>query len=214
MNIQWFGLGQFSITGKLGGDEVGLVFDPFTDKFGIKPPRSLQADIIARSHEGKYADGGDYISASDDREVFEVHHAGEYESRSIFVHGVSAPVEGYDMHSLYKVFIEDISVAHLGVLNRLLKDKEVEALGDVDILIVPVGGDDVLSGKTAAEVVNQVEPRVVIPAYYHSDKLKTKHEGVESFVKELGVTPDKQKKYKVSKSGLPQEDMELIILEA
>lgn len=202
------------MTGKLGGDDVGLVFDPFTNDFGVKAPRALQADIVARTHAGRYADGADYLSASEGRDIFEVRHAGEYESRSIFVHGVHVPLEEMPTHTVYKMFLEDVSVAHLGVLNRTLKDKEVELLGDVDVLIVPAGGKDVASGKLAAEIVNQVEPRIVIPSHIHIDKLSTGHEGVEAFVKELGISPQNESKLKLSKSSLPQEDMELIILAA
>lgn len=213
MNIQWFGLGNFSISGKMGGDDVICVTDPFTDKFGLRPARAQQAHMLVCSHEGGYADNIESVAAPEGKTLFTATHAGEFESNKIFAHGIHVPTKANPAHTIYRIFIEDMVVGFLGALDRKLNDDEIEALGDVHVLIVPVGGDDVLSPGDAADVVGQVEPRIVIPSYYHSEGLKTKHGTVESFIKSIGVTPVRESKYKVTKSSLPEEDMVLVVLE-
>jgi hypothetical protein len=214
MQIQWFGLGCFSISGKIASEEVTCVTDPFSADFGIRPPRAIQGGMVIQSHAKGYADNIDLVQASEEKPVFSISHAGEYESHGIFVNGVHAPTKGNHEHTIYRILFEDISIGFLGALDRKLTDSEIEALGDIHILIMPVGGDDVLSPNDAADVAAQVEPRIVIPSYYHTDGLKTKHGTVESFIKSIGVTPVREQKYKITKSGLPEEDMGLVILEA
>lgn len=214
MIIQWFGLGNFSISGKVGGEDVAVVTDPYGDTFGVRPPRAMQANMVAQSHQKGYADNIDMVTAPEGKEVFAVTHAGEYETSGVFVNGIHAPTKALPGHTIYRVFLEEMSIGFLGALDRKLTDSEIEDLGDIHVLILPVGGDDVLSPADAADVVAQVEPRIVIPAHYHIDKLNTKHGTVESFVKSLGVTPTREQKFKVTKSSLPAEDMELVILEA
>lgn len=214
MIIQWFGLGNFSISGKMGGEDVTLITDPFADDFGIRAPRTSQANMVVRSHAKGYADNIDAVVAPEGKDVFPVTHAGEYEASGVFAAGIHAPTKTRKDHTIYRIFFEDISIGFLGAIDRKLADDEVEALGEVHVLILPVGGDDVLSPNDAADVVSQIEPRIVIPAYYHTDGLKTKHGTVESFVKSIGIAPVKEQKYKITKSGLPAEDMGLVILEA
>lgn len=188
--------------------------DPFTNDFGIKAPRAMQAGLLVQSHQKGYADNDDVAQPAEGKKVFSITHAGEYEASGVFVNGIFAPTKSYPEHTMYRILLDDVAVGFLGALDRKLTDAEIEALGDIHVLIVPVGGDDVLSPDTAADVVSQVEPRVVIPAYCHTDGLKTKHGTVESFIKSLGVTPSRESKYKVTKSSLPADDMALVILEA
>jgi L-ascorbate metabolism protein UlaG (beta-lactamase superfamily) len=85
-------------------------------------------------------------------------------------------------------------------------------LAGVDILMIPVGGNDSLDAKKAVEVVSQIEPRIVIPMHYAATGIKVALDSVEKFIKELGIKPREEEKLKISKKDLPQEDMELVIL--
>ena len=79
-------------------------------------------------------------------------------------------------------------------------------------MLIPVGGKYTLNAKKAVEVISQVEPRIVIPMHYKVPGLKLDIEGVDKFVKELGIKPTNEEKLKINKKDLPQEDMELVIL--
>jgi len=62
----------------------------------------------------------------------------------------------------------DISIAHLGDLGEVLTEKQIIDLGDVDILLIPVGGKYTINGSQAAEVVRQIGPRLIVPMHYIS----------------------------------------------
>lgn len=88
----------------------------------------------------------------------------------------------------------------------------MEQFEGTDILLIPVGGNFTIGAKKAVEVVSQIEPRIVIPMHYKVPGLKIDLDGVEKFIKELGLKPTYEDKLKISKKDLPQEDMELVVL--
>ena len=81
-----------------------------------------------------------------------------------------------------------------------------------DILLIPVGGTYTINAKTAVEIVSQIEPRIIIPMHYALPGLKVKLDGVDKFIKEMGLKPTYEDKLKITKKELPQEDVELVIL--
>lgn len=212
MQIQWHGLGCFSVTGKPVQGEVTVITDPFKDKFGVKPPRAMKAAMVVSSHDGDLANNTSFVEPEEGKEVFEVAHAGEYEVDGAFVIGVNAPLKDGTQHAIYRINMEGINVGFLGALDRPLKEKEIEAFGDIHVLIVPVGGDTVLDAQKANEVVAGVEPRIVIPSHYASGKLNLGWANEEAFCKELSCPRKDETKLKITKAGLPVEDMDLIVL--
>lgn len=213
MQIQWHGLGCFSLTGKSVSNDVNVVFDPFGSKFGLKPPKGLRASIVAQSDESEMANNIGLVVADEEGEKpFSINHAGEYEVKGVFINGINAPKKDGEMHTIYRVFMEGMSIAFLGSLDRVLTDKEIEALGDINILILPVGGEKVLDAKKANEVVAQVEPRVIIPSHFAVKGLDLELADHETFCKEIACPRKDENKFKISKSGLPVDDMQLIVL--
>ena len=103
-------------------------------------------------------------------------------------------------------------MAHLGDLGHTLDIKQLERLKGSDILLIPVGGKYTLDGKMAAEVVSQIEPRIVIPMHYKINGSKVDIDNVDRFVREIGLKPRYEEKLKISKKDLPQEEMELVIM--
>jgi L-ascorbate metabolism protein UlaG (beta-lactamase superfamily) len=101
---------------------------------------------------------------------------------------------------------------HLGDLGHVLDNKQLEMLVGTDILMIPIGGIFTLDAKKAVEVISQIEPRIVIPMHYKLPDSKIDVEGVEKFIKEIGVKPREEEKLKISKRDLPTEDMELVIM--
>ena len=80
-------------------------------------------------------------------------------------------------------------------------------------MLIPVGGKYTINAAKAVEVISQIEPRIVIPMHYKVPGLKIDLDGVEKFIKELGLKPRQEEKLKILKKDLPQEDMELVVLE-
>ena len=98
-------------------------------------------------------------------------------------------------------------------VRRILSEEELEFIGDVDILLVPVGGDSVLDGEKAAEVVRQIEPRLVIPMQFKIKDLKIKRSDESKFLKEMGGKSENENKLKISRKDLPEDTTRVIVLE-
>ncbi len=95
--------------------------------------------------------------------------------------------DGHSRNLAFVIDIDDIKVCHLGDIQRVPTGDEVEELSGIDILLVPVGGGRVMGAAKAAEMVSLLEPKIVIPMTYKTDVSKGDFEGVDHFIKEMGV---------------------------
>lgn len=212
MQITWNGLGSFTINAKPVTGDVALVTDPFENSTGLKLPRALAASIVIASHNGPDASNTSAVGGEESKTPFTVTHAGEYEVKGIFVHGIDAPLKDGSDHTIYRITAEGMRIGFLGSIDRTLKDKELEKLGNIDILILPVGGNGVLDKEAANDVVSQVEPRMVIPSHFDTKGLNEKRDDVEGFCKELACVKEEMNKLKITKASLPAEDMKISVL--
>lgn len=209
MQISWNGLGSFTISAKPAQDEVTLVTNPFAVD-NVRFPRSLAASIIVASHEGDdTANRAAIVGEHEGKKPFIIEHAGEYEVQGFFVTGVDVPKKGGSAHTIYRFDAEGIRVGFLGSLDRPLTEKEMEALGPIDVLIVPAGGKDVLNATGAAEVIAQIEPRVVIASYVSSE---AGYGDASALKRELSCASEDVAKAKLTRASLPEEEMKLIVL--
>ncbi|MDP2708958.1 MAG: MBL fold metallo-hydrolase [bacterium] len=212
MYITWLGQSCFKLQDKIGSDGVTLVTDPYEDKIGLKLPR-LEADIVTISH-GHY----DHNNAAALRGGhFLIDTAGEYDIKGVFIEGVESwhdesGGKERGKNIIYRIEMEDISITHLGDLGHVLDTKQLEKLEGTDILLIPVGGTYTINAAKAVEVISQIEPRIVIPMHYKVPGLKAELDGVDKFIKELGLKPRQEEKLKIVKKDLPSEDMELVVL--
>jgi len=207
----WHGLSCFYIEAKNGDAVANLVTDPFDAETGLKIPRNLSADVVTVSCDQSSCNNIEAVKAVGEKKMFVIKSPGEYEVGGLFVYGISAP-DG--LTTLYRYEVGDLSVAHLGGLGADLLDEQREALEDVDVLLIPVGGETVLNAKRAVEIVTRLSPRIVIPMYCASPGLKLKFDPVEKFLKEMGVgSPERVAKWKAVKKDLPAEETKVIILE-
>lgn len=210
MTINWFGQSCFRIEVKEGS----VLIDPFSKEIGLKPPK-IKDDIVLVSH-----DHDDHNNTEDiNPEAFLINTPGEYEKKGIAIRGISSyhdKTEGKErgMNTIYVMKTEDMTICHLGDLGQeKLDEKQVDEIGDIDILLVPVGGNYTINYKEAIGVIGQIEPKIIIPMRYKVKDLKIDLDGPDKFVKELGLTPEKVDKYKIAKKFLPLEEMKLVILE-
>ena len=212
MIITWLGQACFKMQNKVGPDGVTIVTDPFDKTTGLKPP-NFEADIVTVSHDHYDHNNIKTIRGN----PFVINSAGEYEIKSVFIEGVESyhdEKQGNERgdNVIYRIDMDNISVTHLGDLGHVLDNKQLEKLTGTDILLIPVGGKYTIDAKKAMEVVSQIEPRIVIPMHYRVKGLKIDVEGVDKFIKEMGVKPTYEEKLKISKRDLPAEDMELVVL--
>jgi L-ascorbate metabolism protein UlaG (beta-lactamase superfamily) len=145
--------------------------------------------------------------------LFTIAQAGEYESSGIFVYCLKH-ANGAEASSLIsRVTLEGMTIAHLGSLAKELSQDQLELFKNVDVLFVPVGGAKVLDAKKAAQVVESIEPRVVIPMHTALKGLKTKYDTADAFFKIVGSTPKPMERLKLLKKELPLETMDVYHLE-
>lgn len=213
MIITWNGLGSVVLTAKPGQTEVSLVTNPFFAEGSLKFPKQIESSIIVQSHHDDSTGNTDAIVAEHDggRAPFVVDHPGEYEVRGMFVTGISAPKKDGTAHTIFRFDVEGMHVGYLGAIDRALTAKEQELLGAVDILLVPAGGNDVLAAAAAAELVTQIEPRVVVPIYVNAFE-GDGYGDAAAFVREIGAPVETLGKYKIARAGLPEEDLQVVVL--
>lgn len=214
MEITWYGHSCFRLMER---GMASIVTDPFdSDVVGFEPLK-LRADIVTVSHE---APGHNFVSAVKGTS-HQIDNPGEYEIGGVFITGVQTDANGKKAvekprNTLYVFDFDGITVAHLGDLRQVPTQAEVEALGTVNVVLVPVGGGNGLHAAKAAEVISLIEPDIVIPMHYGHEKSKPGLEldPLSKFLKEMGLTaPEPLPSLKVTRSSLPEET-KVIVLEA
>ncbi len=215
MEIQYLGHASF----KLKGKTASVVTDPFDPTLtGFKFPKGTICDMVTVSHD--HSDHN-FIKAIEGQPLV-FSGPGEYESKGVQIIGIATwhDTSGGNergKNTAYRIDIDNISVVHLGDLGHKLTEEQEEFLGDIDILLIPVGGFYTIDAKTASEVVTQLEPAIVIPMHYktpqHTVKTFGSLTGVETFLKEMGkegAVP--LPKLKITQDTLPQET-QVVVLE-
>lgn len=144
-------------------------------------------------------------------ETLVVDGPGEYEVKNCSIRGIPARRhsdlrEDSKTATMYRLDLDGTSVVILGHIDPKLSEEQLEALGVVDILIIPVGGNGyTLDSKSAVQLVRKIEPKVVIPTHYAEEGLtyEVPQQPLEEFIKELGVTAEELPKLKVKAGLLP-----------
>ena len=210
MQLQWFGLSCVKISAQ--ASEVTVFVDPFDPSTGVRLSKQ-SADLVLVSTDLPEYSFVETVRSGEDKAPFFISTPGEYEAKGVFVYGVSVLQEPRLV--AYAIHIDDVSLACLGPLNRTLTVTELDELGQIDILLVPVGGHGVLDAKKAVEVCKQIEPRVVIPIHYQVAGFKKQLDPVGHFLKEYGAPAvEGVDKVKFMKKDLPADETKVVILDA
>jgi len=189
---------------RIRGSNATIITDPYSPSLGYSLGKPT-ARIVTVSHQHQ----GHSYTQSIDGEPRLVTLPGEYEISSALIIGIATfhdDEEGKKMgkNIVYLIEVDGISVCHLGDLGHVLTTEQVEELGNVDVLLLPVGGVSTINAPVAAEVVRQLEPQVVVPMHYKTPALNRELEPVERFLKEMGVKEiNSQPKLSLTKPSLP-----------
>ena len=207
MEITWLGHSCFKIKGK----EVILVTDPCNESIGYSLGKPA-ASIVTLSHPHP---GHSYVAGIEGNPRV-INRAGEYEISGIFITGISTfhDSEGgksRGKNTVYFIEVEGIKLCHLGDLGHVPSAHQLEELGNIEVLFVPVGGVSTINAKMAAEIVRFLNPKVVIPMHYKTEKVSWL-EPLSKFLKEMGlkeIAP--QLKLSITRSNLPQETQVVVL---
>ncbi|MBI2484106.1 MBL fold metallo-hydrolase [Candidatus Uhrbacteria bacterium] len=200
MVLQWYGHACFRL--QANTQDATVLIDPFDVSIGWKLPR-LSADIVLISTDSREHAAIETVKRVGEAEPFLIKEAGEYEVRGVLMHAIPV-ISG----RVFVIRMDEMTLMHCGTLNRAFTEEELDSIGRVDILIVPVGGGTVLDARKAADLASQLEPRIVIPMQYQLAGLKKQMDTLDPFIKELGMKrPEAVDKFKLLKKDLPAEEM-------
>jgi len=231
MQIIWHGQFCFQIIAhRERNNQVNIVIDPFDETTGLRVPK-LEADVLllSRSHHGEdntKAVSGTLHSTGGVDTPFLINGPGEYEVKEVFVHGIpsfhnNVLSEEKSQNTIYTIEVEGIQLCHLGAFSQKeLTPDQLEKIGEVDILMIPIGGfphqnqrQETISSKEAPKIMSQIEPKIIIPMYYQIPKLKIKLDGLDKFLKTMGIKSiEPLPKLLVKKKDLPEEEVKIIVL--
>lgn len=216
MNITWYGQSCFRLTpqGQKKAKWSSLLIDPFDESTGLKMPK-VEADILLITHNHKDHNNQKSIKG----ETFVIDSPGEYELRDVFVQGISSfhdNEKGKErgLNTIFTIEAEDITICHMGDFGQEeLTDKQLRDIGEVDVLMIPVGGVHTVDVKEATKVISQIEPRIIIPMHYKIPGLKIELDDLASFLKAIGEkSATAEDKLTIQKKNLPAGEMKIVPL--
>ena len=206
MEITWYGHSCLRLTER---NMATVVTDPYDNKSIGYFPLKLKADIVTISHDSPGHNNSEAVKGASHI----IDGPGEFEIGGVFITGVQTDGDGtgkktkdQTRNTLYVFDYDGLTVAHLGDLKQAPPQNDIEALGTVNVALVPVGGGGGLNAAKAAEVISLLEPNIVIPMHYATPDVKVSLESLNKFIKEMGLSkPETQPSLKVTRSSLPEE---------
>lgn len=198
MDIEYKGANCITLSTKQGT----IVVDPKLSQVGLKD-YSGKMSVQLATQEGLALKKDDVLLISG---------PGEYEVEGMSIRGIAAqrhidtPDQGLKS-TMYRVDSGDVSVAILGHIASQLTEIQLESLGVIDVLVIPVGGNGfTLDAHAAVQIVRQIEPKVVIPTHYAEKGInyEVPQAELDTFIKETGVTPAEAAKLKLKAGSLPE----------
>ena len=181
MIIRWHGHACFEI-----GNDITIVTDPHDGRsIGIKPPQ-VTADLVLVSHSHLDHNSVKTVSKGSTRNVTD---PGKHEELGINITGISsfhddAQGERRGANCIFKFAIDNINFCHLGDLGHVLTPEQIEALGKIDILFVPIGNVFTIGAQDAWKTINLLKPRVAIPMHYRVGGLSLSIQPLDPFVEQ------------------------------
>ena len=210
MEITWYGHSCFRIMER---GMASVVTDPYDHNIVGYTPLKLRADIVSISQDEP---GHNFVSAVKGN-PFLIKGPGEFEIGGVFITAVQIDGRGKKKsneprNTLYVFDYESVTVAHLGDLRSVPSQTDIEALGQVNVALVPIGGGNGLTAAHAGEVVSMLEPGIVIPMQFRTPDTIINLEPLSKFLKEMGAgTPTPEPVLKISQTTVPSETRVVIL---
>lgn len=209
MEITWYGHSCFRLAER---GLASVVTDPYDHQTVGYQPLSLRGNIVSVSHD---APGHNHVSAIKSKPRV-IKGPGEFEIGGVFITAVQT--NGHNRQKSEKKNIlcvfdySGVTVAHLGDILRVPSQSQVEALGTVNVALVPVGSGNGLNAAKAAEVISLLEPGIVIPMHYNTPDCKIELDSLDKFLKEMGLSSiEAVPSLKVTKSAIPTETKVVVL---
>lgn len=212
MDITYLGHSAFKLRGKI----ATIITDPYAASVGFDMPKA-SADIVTVSHQHEDHNAVNKVSGTARRpEPYLIQAPGEYEVSGVGVFGWQTfhdDTEGKQRgkNTVYIIHLDGLRICHLGDLGHVLSESQIHQIGEVDVLLVPVGGFYTINAKQAVEVIKELQPSVIVPMHYqtsrHNQEMFAQVAPVSQFLTEMGLEEpiEPQEKLVLTPAELPEE---------
>ena|SRR3989338_4144387 len=207
MTLTWYGLSSFKIA-SVGG-ETTIITDPFSaSESGLTAPRG-GASIVLISKDNKLHNNIDGITG----EPKILRNPGEFDINGVHIRGIYDGGRG-DGTIIFHIEVDGVKIGFLGgLVSRELTEQQLEDLNGVDVLLIPVGGKEkVCNWEWASHIVQQIEPRFVVPCFFKQPGLKFDLDSPEKFVKELGNEPQNLERLTLKPKDVAGDITQVVLL--
>ncbi|MBU1292976.1 MBL fold metallo-hydrolase [Patescibacteria group bacterium] len=196
--------------------DLTVVFDPIA-KGGSLPAVRFGADLALSSRNHPDMNGLAEV-AFGGKVPFEINGPGEYEQSGVTIQGFltksqyGLPKGTLDaVNTVYAVGLEGMTLVHLGALSDTVLSHEArEAIDEIDVLFVPVGGDGVLSPAEAAKLAISLQPRIIVPMHWSG---MGEPKALDTFLSEEGSKDaEKVEKLTLKKKDAAAKDGAIIVI--
>jgi L-ascorbate metabolism protein UlaG (beta-lactamase superfamily) len=203
-------LGAESLKVQFG--DIVLAYNPVSKDSKIKSV-TYGSDVVLSSLNHPDFNGVENASRGE-KSPFIINGPGEYEVKGVFVKGYISPSTyggAMKINTIYTVSLEGINLCFLGALSSPeLKDEVIEAMDEIDILFMPIGGEGVLDAASAYKLSVQLEPKIIIPMHYGSVGDKN---ALKTFLKESGEDVASVDKLTIKKKDLEGKEGDVVVLD-
>jgi len=201
MVITYYGAACF----KVQSGETVLAFNPPSKESEYKSPRFASDIVLVSSNHKDYNGWESLLGKTEGAKPFVAEGQGEYEVSGIYIKGIGSNGRN---NTVYSLVLEDISICHLGALSKEMDPSLKEAVGEADILFIPIGGGELLDPQKAAGAAIHLEAKIVIPMNYNESQLK-------QFIKEFGAgEATAADKLTIKKKDLAEKKGEVVVLKS
>ncbi|NLB87994.1 MAG: MBL fold metallo-hydrolase [Syntrophomonadaceae bacterium] len=208
MKIKWLGHASFII------ETLGkrIITDPFDEQVGY-PVYADEVDYATISHD-HWDHNATHVLKENPHIVDTVD---ELDFDGLIIKGIDSyhdPEQGKLRGSniIFKIIAEGINLVHLGDLGQLLDEEQIQAIGQVDILLIPVGGTYTIDAKQALKIVEDLKPKLIIPMHYKTPHLSFELAPVEDFISNFEIVT-KKPYLEIDKTALENKNNEIILLD-
>ncbi|MCP3970453.1 MAG: MBL fold metallo-hydrolase [Rhodobacteraceae bacterium] len=214
MKINWCGHSAFLVASENG--LVRLLFDPYipgswNGALKYAPIReTCDAVFVSHKHDGHFG----FNTINGNRALIRGH--GKFWVQNVHVNGVQTwhdDCKGQERgdNTAFAFRLDGINIAHMGDIGHKLDDRQLEELGDVDVLMIPCGGHSTVDAEGAFGIVQQLQPGIVLPMHYKTDKLDAVLEEVDAFARLFSKVERVDGSLELAAETLP-EDTTLMIM--
>ena len=213
MDITWHGHSCFRINER---GMAAVVTDPYDPEVVGYDPGKLRAEVVTVSCDKP---AHNYIKGIKGK-AFEITGPGEYEIGGVFITGLrlngrkNKDSSDAVRNTVYVIDYNGLKIVHLGELNSVPTQTEVEGMGEVHVALVPVGGQTSLNAAKAAEVISLLEPSIVLPMHYGTSESSMMLDPLSKFLKEMGLTQvETEETVKIASVNVLPEETRVMVLD-